>query len=70
MSEEARDWCVAKFAGDSKYFCALHEKHTMGGDEYIVEKLTKEEALAVLASIGEVKKWLWTDEGFSAYAEE
>ena len=65
MNEEPRDWCVTKFIADDKYFYAHHKNSTTFLEKAIAENLTREEALAMLATIGEVKSW--SEDEFSVH---
>ena len=55
MSEEARDWCVTKLIAADKYFYAQHKNSTTFMEKAIAENLSKDEAIALLSTIGEVK---------------
>ncbi len=67
MYEEPRNWEVSirrDLSVAYAYMCS--DKTLLGLETVIQEGLTKEEALAMLATIGKVEKWLWSEDGFSA----
>ncbi len=61
---------MTKFIDADKYFYAQHKNSTTFLEKAIAENLSKGEAVALLATIGKVEKWLWSEDGFSAYVEE
>ena len=72
MKEKPRNWAVS-IQSDLRVayaYDAWGNRQTFGVEIVIQEGLTKEEALAMLATIGKVKTRLQSDEGFYAYAEE
>ena len=66
--EEERDWCVTKIKDRDVFFYAQHKTYTTFEEEVVAENLTREEALAMLATIGEVKSW--SEDEFYAPLEE
>ena len=56
MNEEPRDWEVTTTRNQEVVY-AQHQTIRMAGELLLQEGLTKEEALAMLATMGEVKKF-------------
>ena len=56
MNEEPRDWEVVSSRSQETVY-AQHQTIRMAGELLLQEGLTKEEALAMLATMGEVRKF-------------
>ena len=63
MNEEPRDWEVTTTRNQEVVY-AQHQTIRMAGELMLQEGLTKEEALAMLATMGEVKKFGSGDKWF------
>ena len=55
MNEEARDWCVTKYPFSDRHFYAKRKVRVGTSERVVAENLTREEALAMLATIGKAE---------------
>ncbi len=70
MNEEARDWCVTKFPFYITQFYAKRQYRVGRGEHVVAENLSKDEAIALLSTIGEVKKGMVSEDVFYVCVKE
>ncbi len=67
MSEEPRDWCVTKYPFSDRHFYAKKKVRVGTSERVIAENLSKGEAVALLATIGEVENPAWREDEFYVF---
>ena len=70
MNEEPRDWCVTEYPFSITQFYAKRQYRVGRGEHVVAENLSKDEAIALLSTIGEVRDRILDDDEYYVYVKE
>ena len=70
MNEEPRDWCVTEYPFSMTLFYAKRQSRVGWGEHVVAENLSKDEAIALLATIGKAEDRAGFKNEYYVYVKE